>query len=245
MVRKPRHIASKLLIAGLGLASATYATYAGLTWLRYGKPKPSNSDNVDPALDAFMPGFDVVDRFQVRIKAPPDVSLAAVERINLTSSRLVRAIFKAREWILRSKPDDFQRPTGFTSEMKSLGWVALKEIPGRELVFGAATKPWEANPVFRSIPAEEFLAFKEPDFVKIALTLRADPDGDSHTMFRTETRAVATDAEARRKMRWYWSLLSPGIIAIRRILLPRIKAEAEQPRLATTHDSFPKHLARS
>jgi hypothetical protein len=63
--------------------------------------------------------------------------------------------------------------------------------------------------------------------VKIAWTLRADPISRSQSIFRTETRAVATDAAARRKFRRYWAVLSPGIILIRRASLKPLKAAAE------------------
>jgi hypothetical protein len=102
------------------------------------------------------------------------------------------------------------------------------ERPGREIVMGCATKPWEANPVFRTLRPDEFVAFDEPGYVKIVWTLRADPAGGSASVFRTETRAIATDSTARRKFRRYWSLLSPGIILIRSALLPAVRAEAER-----------------
>jgi hypothetical protein len=82
--------------------------------------------------------------------------------------------------------------------------------------------------VFRALPPGEFAAFNDPDYVKIVWTLRADPVDAAHSIFRTETRAVATDAEARRKFRRYWSFLSPGIIVIRWMSLGPLKADAEQ-----------------
>ena len=85
---------------------------------------------------------------------------------------------------------------------------------------GAVTQPWKANVVFRSLPPDEFAAFKEPDYVKIAWTLRADAVSDRESVARTETRVIATDAEARRKFRWYWARFSPGIVLIREISLP-------------------------
>ena len=48
------------------------------------------------------------------------------------------------------------------------------------------------------------------------------------SIFRTETRAVATDAAARAKFRRYWSFLSPGIILIRWAALRPLRAEAER-----------------
>ena len=47
-------------------------------------------------------------------------------------------------------------------------------------------------------------------------------------MFRTETRAVATDAFARLKFRRYWALVSPGVALIRQTSLGPLKAEAER-----------------
>jgi hypothetical protein len=103
----------------------------------------------------------------------------------------------------------------------------LAEIPGREIVVGAVTRPWEANVTFRGMPPEPFASFAEPGFVKIAWTLRADPDASGGSIFRTETRAVATDTVARAKFRRYWAFLSPGIILIRRASLAVVKADAE------------------
>ena len=64
--------------------------------------------------------------------------------------------------------------------------------------------------------------------MKIVWTLRADPVNTAQSIFRTETRAVATDPEARRKFRRYWSFLSPGIIVIRWMTLGPLKADAER-----------------
>jgi hypothetical protein len=77
------------------------------------------------------------------------------------------------------------------------------------------------------VPPDEFRDFAEPGYVKIAWTLRADPDGGGASTFRTETRALATDAFARARFRAYWSLLSPGIYLIRWLSLGPVKARAE------------------
>ena len=122
------------------------------------------------------------------------------------------------EILLGSEPDTAARPRGLLALTKSLGWGVLAEVPGRKIVMGAVTQPWHANVVFRSLPPSEFAAFNEPDYVKIVWTLRADPVGADGSIFRTETRAVATDATARAKFRRYWSCLSPGIILIRRAM---------------------------
>lgn len=219
---------TKLLGLGAGIAGASYATYVASTFLRYGHVKPPHGKAADPLLDSFMPTPDVREKHTTYVEAPADVTYAAGREFEIESSRIVRAIFKARELILRSAPVEKPRVRGFIEWMKAIGWGVLAEKPGRELVMGAVTKPWEANPVFRPVPPEEFAAFAEPDYVKIVWTVQAIPLRNGASLYRTETRAVATDAQARRKFRLYWSLLSPGIILIRRALLPAVKATAER-----------------
>jgi hypothetical protein len=219
---------AKWFAATIGLGAASYAACVGKTWLRYGKPNPAQGENVDAVLDLFMPVYDVVDRHKIRIAAPADLTLSAATELALENCSAIRGIFKARGWILGSEPDSTVRPRALLAQMKSLGWGVLAELPGREIVLGAATKPWEPNPVFRSLPPDEFAAFHEPGYVKIIWTLRADPNGNGASVFRTETRAVATDSYARTKFRRYWSFLSPGIIMIRNFMLPRVKVAAER-----------------
>jgi len=216
------------LAAGAGAATAAYATYVATTWLRYGHAKRASGAAADVVLDEYMPDFDVCDRHELALEAPVDATFAAAKAMDFDSSRIVRAIFKGRELLMRSHAEPPPRREGFIEQMKAIGWGVLAELPGREIVMGAVTKPWEATPVFRPLPPEEFAAFAEPDHVKIAWTLRADPTPDGASVFRTETRAVATDPAARKKFRRYWSLLSPGIILIRVALLPALKAAAER-----------------
>jgi hypothetical protein len=212
----------------VGAAFGAYAAYAAIAWSRYGTPPPPSPEEADPLLDRFMAKYDIVERHRIRVHAPADVTLDAARSLELSRLALPRAIFKAREVMLGAAPDARPRPRALLAEMESLGWVVLAERPGREIVAGAVTRPWEADVVFRSIPAGGFAAFAEPGYVKIVWTLRADPDGPEHAIFRTETRAVATDREARARFRRYWSLLSPGIIVIRWATLPPVKAAAER-----------------
>ena len=169
-----------------------------------------------------------MERHQVRINAPADVTFEAATRMNLEQSPIIRAIFRAREWILRSHPAPRLEPGSLIDQMRGIGWGVLAEVPGREIVMGAVTQPWMADVVFRPLPPEEFAAFHDPNFVKIVWTLRAVPVNAGESVFRTEKRAVATDPVARAKFRRYWSFVSPGIILIRSMLLGPLKADAER-----------------
>jgi hypothetical protein len=104
----------------------------------------------------------------------------------------------------------------------------LAEVEGREIVVGAYTQPWHEKVTFHCLPPEEFAAFDEPGYVKIAWTLAAEPLGPQESMFVTRTRVVTTDPESRRKFRLYWAPMSAGIILIRYACLPSVKREAER-----------------
>lgn len=222
---------------GISFAAGAYATYVGIAWLRYGRIPPQSQENEDSLLDRFMPKYEIAERHHIRVAAPAAVTLATARDLDLFQRPIVRGIFRARELILGGSGDNRPRPAGMLAQVQSLGWVVLDEVPDREIVVGAVTKPWEANVTFRSIPANEFVAFQEPEYVKIVWTLRVDAIGPNASVFRTETRTVATDRVARAKFRRYWSFLSPGVILIRWASLRPLKAEAERRAREASSDS--------
>jgi hypothetical protein len=214
---------------GAALAAAGYASWAAYAWLMYGHPQPpASGQDRDSLLDRFMPHYDVVERHHVNVDAPAAVTFEAATEMNLLASPAIRAIFRARELVLRTDPTPPLAPGSFIDQMKAIGWGVLAEVTGREIVMGAVTQPWMGNVVFRALTPAEFAAFAEPDYVKIVWTLRADAIGPVQSMFRTETRVSTTDRVARAKFRRYWSLASPGIVLIRKLSLQPLKADAER-----------------
>lgn len=217
-----------VLAAGAAVAAGTYAALVLREWRRYGRSRAGSARETDALLDRFMPDYDVVDRHAVAVAAPAAATLAAAREMDLFGQPLVRPIFRARDVLLGAAPDTRVRPRGLLAETLSLGWGILADVPDREVVVGAVTKPWEPDVTFRAVAPDEFAGFREAGYVKIAWTLRADPRGAAESIFRTETRAVATDAEARARFRRYWAFLSPGIRLIRALSLQPVKAAAER-----------------
>ena len=185
----------------------------------------------DALLDQFIPAHDIRERHSIRVHAPAAVTLAAARELELFQQPLVRAIVRGRELLMGAEANHAQRPHGLLAEALSMGWGVLAEQPDHQVVVGAVTRPWEANVTFRAIAPDEFAAFAEPDYVKIVWTLRADADGRGGSVFTTETRAVATDDEARARFRRYWRMVSPGIKLIRYASLRPLKAAAERRNL--------------
>jgi len=221
----------KSALRGLGTAAILAgAAYGGLViynrW-KYGAVKASADEGKDSLLDRFIPDPEVVERHHIAIDAPADLVMATAKDMQLLDSPVVRAIIRIRELALGGKPDDRPHPSSLVAQMQSIGWVVLSEKAGREIVLGCVTQPWLATPVFRSVPATEYLAFAEPGYVKIAWTLRADPVDDRHAMFHTETRVSTTDVDARERFRNYWSFVAPGVELIRMAMLRPLKRAAE------------------
>ncbi len=215
------------LAFGAGVAAGAYATYAGAAWLRYGRSRPAKPEEADDLLDAFMPEYEIAERHNISVDAPADITFSTACAMDLQDSGLIRAIFKTRELLLLGKTRESRLPRGLLSQTKALGWAVLAETPGREIVMGSVTQPWKGTPQFKGLDPDEFAAFHEPGYVKIVWTLRADAVSPMESVFRTETRATCTDAEARAKFRLYWSLLSPGIILIRSLSLGPLKKASE------------------
>jgi hypothetical protein len=219
----------KLLAGAAGLATASYAVCAATTWYRYGPPgRPGSAQEADILLDRFMPVYEAAERHHRRVAASAELALAVACELNLSQSMIVQSLFKTRAWFLGSKSGGGSESRGLLEQVTSLGWRVLAEIPGREIVVGAATQPWLADVVFQGVPPEEFAAFDQPGFVKAAWTLRADPIGPSESVLRTETRVTTTDSIARSKFRNYWSLIHPGVVLIRLVLVNTVKREAER-----------------
>ena len=222
------------LAGGVALASASYGASIAATWYRYGRVRRPSAP--DALLDAFMPTYDVAERHEIAVAAPPDTTFAAACRVNLEESLLVRGLFRAREMVLggASEPAPHPSASSLVDRAKAIGWGVLAESPGREIVLGAVTQPWVSQPEFRAIEADEFAAFAEPGYVKIAWTISVRGSG-STSIARTETRATTTDAAARTRFRRYWACVRPGVVLIRYSLLGGIKVEAERRARAEEH----------
>jgi hypothetical protein len=179
-------------------------------------------------LERFIPNHDVRERFETTIRAPAELVMEVAAQWDMQSLPAVKLIFWLRERLTRAARSAPRRPQGILEETKSLGWGVLAELPGRLVVCGATCQPWLANVEFSALDPEDFSTYAQPDQVKIAWTLEAAEIGHGMTRFGQETRAVATDEQARIKFRHYWRWARFGIIAIRLLMLPAVRRAAER-----------------
>jgi hypothetical protein len=219
-----RHTAAALAAS----VPVAFLAYAAAAWVRYGRVHPERHPP-DELLDRFLPHPEVDEYHELRVRAPADLTYAIARHIDLMRSPIVRTIFwlRAVPTMLHGEPFRPAGTRGLVEETLSLGWGVLAEKRHRELVVGAYTQPWHRYVTFHPLPPEEFAAFAEPGFVKIAWTIGATPLGPTESLVVTRTRAVATDPTSRRRFRLYWASMSAGIILIRHLHLPLVRREAE------------------
>jgi hypothetical protein len=178
-------------------------------------------------IDRFLPKYDVVEHHDVQVDAPVESTYRAVKDLDLAQSPIVLALLA-----VRGLPTLFTgavKPTrrlGF-NELRQAGFVLLAEEPSSEIVLGIVGKFWRLTSGIHRIEPDEFSGFDAPGFAKGAwnFVVSARPGGGSTVV--TETRVACTDADARRKFMLYWRLVGPFSALIRRVMLRRIKQDAE------------------
>jgi hypothetical protein len=164
-----------------------------------------------PVTDA-LPAYHHRERHSLWVDATPERALAAARETGLDDLPLVRALVRLRG--LRAAP---ARPV----------WEALRADGFQPLgddTLVLVGKPWKPKGARRAV--DDFVGFGEPGWAKLALDLRAEPDGDGARL-TTETRVFLTDGAARRRFAAYWLVIRPFSGLIRRNWLRAARRRAE------------------
>lgn len=161
-----------------------------------------------------LPAYHHHERHSVRVAASPERALAAARETRLEDVRTVAILFRLRG--LRAAP-------------RGPIWASLQaqgfrlHDPETLVLIG---RPWSRRGGIRT--DEDFVGFAEPGYAKLALDLRAVPDGDG-ALLETETRIYLTDAASRRRFAAYWLVVRPFSGLTRRLWLQAAKRRAELP----------------
>lgn len=186
-------------------------------------------------IDRYLPTYDVTEVCETSLRAPADVTYAAMRETDLADP-VVNVLFALRELPQRltrrmrgAKPPAAAPRITFGNIAQGLpGWVLLDEDPGVELLLGSVGRFWRRDYGWRPVPSGEFIPFHEPGYAKLALSLLVLPSAAGRTILRYEARTATTDDAARRWFRRYWRLIRPGVSLVMRRALRRIKLEAER-----------------
>ncbi|MFB6166022.1 MAG: hypothetical protein ABEJ31_12750 [Haloarculaceae archaeon] len=187
------------------------------------------------SIDEFLPTYDATQRRHVVVDADPETTYEAVLHADLTKTGSAVA---ALSW-LRALPARLDAELSgapapeppasltFADMADSDEWVVLAEEPGEEFVAGAVGRFWQPVIEWRSVTPDEFRAFDEPGYAKLALNLSLRPYGEGRTLVSYEARTAGTDADASRLFDRYWGLIGPFAGLLMSRALSRIKADAE------------------
>jgi hypothetical protein len=179
-------------------------------------------------LDEFAPEHQFNEVHTIRVRAPRDRVYRAIQEVTAGEIALFRALTwvrrlgrKGKESILDPPPDE-----PVLAVATRTGFLLLADEPDQEIVVGTTViVPAGAQ---RPRTPEEFKHIEDPGFAKATMSFRIDDAGDGTSVVSTETRVYATDAEARRRFRRYWTLIRPGSGFLRRMWLRAIRRRAER-----------------
>lgn len=173
----------------------------------------------DALLEGVMPRYDVHDVHSLWVPAAPEVAYEAVKTVSGREVRLFGPLMLLRTFGRLSRVLDVEAP--LLEQMEGVGFMALGERPGEEVVLGAVGRFW--SPLGNQPRVvDDFASFDEPGYAKAAMNFSVSAEGGGSRV-TTETRIVGTDAAATRKFRPYWLLIRLGSGAIRRSWLKAIR----------------------
>ena len=175
-----------------------------VAWLRYGRALfITERDGVIRCSLLFMPTYEIREHHEDprcrtgRCDAgpSPETSKCWLDLPGRAS------LDQGARLIIGATPDRQPRPACRDDRgrcSRSVGRV-LADVPDRrDCSWCALTRPWEMpNVVFRAVPPGEFASFSIPRLREDRLDAsRVDPIDGGHSIFSTETRAIATDPSA-------------------------------------------------
>jgi hypothetical protein len=182
-------------------------------------------------IESAMPTFDTMIAQHVVVAADPSTTFRAARSLDLLTVRT--PLLTASTWI-RGLPARMsgkvapQPPRLVVGEgLRLQGWLELGFLTDREIAFGAVGKFWLPVIEWRDVTPEDFSAFAEPGWGKIAANFSVMRYGEHNTLLSYQCRTVTTDPESRRQFLRYWWLIRPFVAHIMRATVNKIKANAE------------------
>lgn len=134
-------------------------------------------------IEAAMPTFDTVITEHTVVAADAHTTFHAARSLDLLTVRT--PVVAASMWLRGVPARLFGKPPPpvqrlLISEANALpGWLVIGEKPDREIAFGAVGKFWRPVIEWRDVAREQFAAFAEPGWGKIAANFSTIPYGES------------------------------------------------------------------
>lgn len=165
-------------------------------------------------IEQILPQPDFHETHGAEYEASPSDTMHAVHELDMGGSLVTRLLLA-----LRGLPTRGLRITDLTN----LGFMVVADRED-EIVFGLVAKPWRWGGDVKQLGVDEFAAFAEPGYAKIAWSFHVAPATWNYTRLTTETRVSCTDSLSRRLFHAYWLAIRPFSGMIRREALRLLSA---------------------
>ncbi|WP_437627408.1 hypothetical protein [Sorangium sp. So ce1151] len=194
-------------------------------------------------LESFLPEADIVLNHEIVVMATPEVTYAALRRVDFAKSRslLLRAVLALRVADVRRA----RRRLGLAplpaparvslQNVQDYGQIKLAEKEGSEIAVGEIARPMSTESMFAGRTAAEFKAFDCPGHIKVASSFVVTPYGQRRTLLSYEVRIRATDTRTRRQLFLWDALTAPLMKLVTSRMLRHVARVAERQCAAQGH----------
>jgi hypothetical protein len=195
---------------------------------------------VDMLIDRYLPRFDTTVVEHVVADADVATTWRALRELDLMqvhtpltdAAMFVRGV-PARVATRFGRPAPPEPPQHLTltdGGPGMEGWLSLGESAEREIAFGAVGRFWQPGIEWYDVSGmtpQQFAAFDEPGWGRIAANFSLRPYGTARTLISYEARTATGDPDAARRFARYWRLVRPFAGHIMRAALGEVRRIAE------------------
>ncbi len=171
------------------------------------------------SLEGVLPRFDVETRKAIHIAAPAKVVYEVARELDMSSSGLIRALFR-----LRGLPSYALNAEG----LARMRFKVVREEPPKGFVLGIIGRFWTISGHLVEFDPHLFSEIQAPGRAKAIWAFNVTPDPAGGSVLSTVTRVLAMDEHARRRFRLYWALVGPFSTVVRSRVLDSIKRSSER-----------------
>lgn len=195
-------------------------------------PDRATTPVAEPMLiDDVLPIFDVTRVEHLVVDVPVPTTWRALLATDLLDvhTPLMDAAFWARGLPARLRGVREAAPASLRlgGDMAMEGWLSLGRRENQEIAFGAVGRFWQPDITWRDVgTAEDFAAFDEPGWGRIAANFSLRPYGRQRTLLSYEARTAVPDPASRQRFARYWRLVEPFVGHIMRATERAVAARA-------------------
>jgi len=190
-------------------------------------PVPVYHSQTNLKIDEFLPEYSFNEYHEVKINASPEKVKYALQTTGVKDIPAALFLMKIRGIAGDKDLSDQAKNNQADPEKLVTPDFNFFVVDSSELITFIVIKATAKTPPPEIKSAKQFLEFKEPGYVKVAMNFRLIRLENGQTLLTTETRNDGTTQEDRRHFGRYWRIIYPGSAIIRRVWLDTLAKKAE------------------